>query len=159
MNENKTNINWYPGHMKKSLDEIQKVFKLVDMTCIILDARAIKASLNKNIYELVKSKPIIFVINKADMIYSRDCASIKEFVTAKDRAVFCSTVTTEGINEILSSICDLGEEKYKSKNIANPVYKVMVSGIPNVGKSSVINKLCKNTSAKVGNKPRSYTRT
>ena len=149
----KTSINWYPGHMKKSLEEIQKTFKLVDMTCIILDARAVISSLNKNIYELVKTKPIIYIINKRDTVQTTDYSSIKEFVTSKDRVVFCSTVTGEGILDIIKEINTLGQEKYQNKNIQNPVYKVMVCGIPNVGKSSIINKLCKNTSAKVGNKP------
>ena len=148
-----TSINWYPGHMKKSLEEIQKTFKLVDMTCIILDARAVMSSLNPNIYELVKTKPIIYIINKSDTVQTLDYSSIKEFVTSKDKVVFCSTVTGEGILDIIKEINILGKEKYQNKNIQNPVYKVMVCGIPNVGKSSIINKLCKNTSAKVGNKP------
>lgn len=148
-----TSINWYPGHMKKSLEEIQKTFKLVDMTCIILDARAVSSSLNKNIYELVKIKPIIYIINKSDTAQTLDYSSIKEFVTSKDKVVFCSTVTGEGIPDIIKAINVLGKEKYQNKAMQNPVYKVMVSGIPNVGKSSIINKLCKNTSAKVGNKP------
>lgn len=149
----KTSINWYPGHMKKSLEEIQKTFKLVDMTCIILDARAIKATLNKNIYELVRPKPIIFVINKSDMVSSANYTCIKELVSPGDKVIYSSAAIGSGISDILKAICELGTEKYKDKTIQNPVYKVMVCGIPNVGKSSIINKLCKNTSAKVGNKP------
>ena len=160
MNENKTNINWYPGHMARAMHEIKKDLKLIDIVLIILDARVPYASLNKEVYELVKSKTVIMVLNKKDL------ASITALKRAEDKykkdgcyTAIVNSITGEGIDTLINLIKEIGERvKYKDKTSSdfkkvNPVYRALVVGMPNVGKSSVINKMSGRKSAEVGNKP------
>ena len=160
MNENKTNINWFPGHMAKTIREIKRDLKLIDIVLIILDARVPYSSLNKEIYELVKSKTVIMVLNKKDL------ASITSLKRAEEKykkegcyTSLTNSVTGEGIDNLVTLINEIGERiKYKEKtsssyNSIKHVYRVLVVGMPNVGKSSVINKLSGRKSAEVGNKP------
>lgn len=157
---NKSVINWYPGHMAKAMREIKGDLKLIDIVLIILDARAPYASLNKEVYELVKDKTIIMVFNKADL------ANITALKNAEAKykkegcyVVSTNSITGEGINDLISLIKKLGE-KIKYENKTNKqykemkhVYRALVVGVPNVGKSSIINKMSGRKSAEVGNKP------
>ena len=155
----KSSINWYPGHMAKTLREIKADMKLIDIVLVILDARCPYASLNKEVYEIIKSKTVIMVFNKADL------ANITALnnAEAKYKKEGCYTVKTnsltgQGIDKVISYIKELGEKiasgkTSKSYKVLKPVYKVLVVGVPNVGKSSIINKLSGKKSAEVGNKP------
>ena len=158
--ENSTNINWFPGHMAKTLREIKRDLKLIDIVLIILDARVPYSSLNKEVYELVKSKTVIMVFNKKDL------ASVTSLRRAEEKykkdgcyTVSTNSVTGEGVENLINLIKEIGERiKYKDKTSSSyknikHVYRTLVVGMPNVGKSSLINKLSGRKSAEVGNKP------
>lgn len=157
---NKIDINWYPGHMAQAYNEIKKDLKYIDMVCIILDARIPYTSNNKAIYEMVKTKTVIMVFNKSDLADSVKLAKAEKTYQTKG----CYTIRTvankqEGINNLLTRIVEIGEKiKYKTKtnemySVMKPKYKVLVAGIPNVGKSSIINAMAKRKSAETGDKP------
>ena len=148
------------GHMVKALSEIRQDLKHIDIVCVVLDARVPYVSNNKELFEIIKSKSVIMVLNKSDLADKESLTKAEE----KYKKEGCYTVRTnsltgDGINELLSLVRELGP-RIKNKNKTsqmyqkmNNVYRVMVVGIPNVGKSSIINKLSGKASAKVGNKP------
>ena len=149
-----------PGHMAKTLREIKEDMKLMDIVLVILDARIPYASLNKDVYEIIKAKTVIIVFNKADLA---NITSLNN-AEAKYKQDGCYTIRTnsltgEGVDKLISVIKEIGKKiKYENKTSASykllkPVYRVLVVGVPNVGKSSIINKMSGRKSAEVGNKP------
>ena len=158
-NLNKTVINWFPGHMAKAISEIKNDLKLIDIVLVILDARVPYVSLNKEIYELVKSKTVIMALNKKDLASSVSLKkACKKYNMQGVYTVCTNSITGEGIDELLNVICNIGEKiKYKNKTSTSYIgvkkmYRVLVTGIPNVGKSSVINKMSGRNIAQVGNR-------
>jgi len=149
-----------PGHMVKTLNEIKQDLKLIDIVCIILDARVPFVSNNKDIYDIIKHKSVIMVFNKSDLADVEKLEQAeKKYKSEGCYTVRTNSVTGDGINNLLKTIRELGS-RIKNKNKTSSmysqmknVYRVMVVGIPNVGKSSLINKLVGKNSAKVGNKP------
>lgn len=148
-------INWFPGHMKKTLEEMQKNAKLCDAIIYVLDARVPESSFNPKIDSIVEHKPILYVLNKADLA---DENATKKFVQKfKDQGKnVISLVSSESKskNKILDELKKMLAEKIEknnNKNI-NVTYKVMVIGVPNTGKSSIINALASNAKTVTGNK-------
>lgn len=155
----KVSINWYPGHMAKTLREIKKDLKLIDIVLVILDARIPFASFNKEVHELIKSKTVILVFNKYDLanITALNNAEVK-YKKQGFYTVRTNSLTGEGIDKLISLIKELGskikeENSSNAKKVVKPVYRALVVGVPNVGKSSLINKLSGRKTAEVGNKP------
>ncbi len=150
-------INWYPGHMKKTRELINDNLKLVDLVIELLDARIPISSKNPEINKLIGSKNRVVLLNKSDL---SDQAILKEWIDYynehKIDAIPFNSITGEGMNRLLSSIKTLTKDKvealHKKGRRARPT-RLMVVGIPNVGKSSLINKLVGKKSAKTGNKP------
>lgn len=150
-------INWYPGHMKKSIDKIKESLKLVDIVAEIVDARIPFSSRNPLIDNVISNKPRLIILNKVDMAnpietkkwvqYFNDQAiKVVEYNSTKDRS------TKKIYNEAKSILKDLFDRRAE-KNIDNKTIKMMVVGIPNVGKSTFINNLSNRKGAKVGNRP------
>ena len=157
MNENKTNINWYPGHMAKTKKQIAEDLKLIDIVVEILDARAPIASINPDVNELVKDKLKIIILNKADLADENTTKKWIEYYKNKGiTAIAIEANQGKGIQKVIDKIRETYNEvkqKYINKGRIGKAIRVMVLGIPNVGKSTFINSIAKRNSAKVGNKP------
>lgn len=151
------NINWYPGHMKKTADSIRDNLKKVDVVLELIDARAPRASENPMIPELIGDKTRILIFNKGDLADSRENAKwLSHYKKNNIVAVSVNSNTGKGINELLDKIDEVMEgkrEKDRSKGIISERVRAMIIGIPNVGKSTLINTLANRKSAKVGNMP------
>lgn len=155
----KISISWYPGHMVKAQNEIKDSLKLIDIVVEVLDARIPISSQNPIIDNLAKNKTRIVVLNKSDLADNTKTKEFKEYF--KNKGIPCIDVNSENkgdIKRIIDEIKKQGEkiyfEKYKNKNIEiKPIYRALICGIPNVGKSTIINKISGKNSAAVGNKP------
>ncbi|AWI03980.1 ribosome biogenesis GTPase YlqF [Clostridium drakei] len=150
-------INWFPGHMAKTRREIKENLKLVDAIIEIRDARIVRSSKNPDIDDLCGNKPRIILLNKSDLSEEK---VTKEWIRAlsKDniRVLTVNCITGEGLKSIKAVVNELLQEKHerkKAKGIVNITDRVMVVGIPNVGKSSFINKVAKSSIAKTGDRP------
>lgn len=157
MNENKMNINWYPGHMAKTKKQIIEDLKLIDIVIEILDARVPLASQNPDIEEIIKDKKKIILLNKADLADNNITKSWIDFYKNKGiKAIAVESNTSKGIKDVIEAIkleyVNI-KEKYMQKGRIGKAIRVMVVGIPNVGKSTFINSIAKRNTAKVGNKP------
>jgi len=150
-------INWFPGHMARTKREIKESLKLVDAVIEIRDARIIKASKNPDIESICGSKPRIILLNKSDL---SEEGTTKQWISylSEDNvrilAVNCNT--GQGLKSIRPMLNELLEEKHnrmKKKGVSKIVDRAMVVGIPNVGKSSFINKMARSSIAKTGDRP------
>lgn len=150
-------INWFPGHMAKTRREIKENLKLVDAVIEIRDSRIVKSSANPEINTICKDKPRIILLNKCDLSEEKVTkAWINTLSKDNVRALAVNSLNGLGLNSIRGELDKLLKEKIdrlKQKGIMNVIIRVMVVGIPNVGKSSFINKMAKNTAAKIGDKP------
>ena len=155
--ENTMNINWYPGHMAKTKRQIMEDVRLVDIIIELLDARIPISSQNPDIAEITKNKKKIIVLNKCDLADERQNKKWVEYFNHKNiPAVLTDSNSGKGIDECVRKVEKVMEEDLKiqaEKGRIGRKIKAMVLGIPNVGKSSFINRISKKTSAGVGNKP------
>ncbi len=148
-------INWFPGHMNKALKDIAEQLKKVDVVTYLLDARIPISSFNPTLDKLTENKPVLYVINKIDMA---DESKIKNFLP-KFQGLNCDVIlynsTLSGKSElILSKIKKLASnkiEKYKAKGVKATI-RTMVVGIPNCGKSTLVNNLCKKAKTTTGDR-------
>jgi len=153
----KTNINWYPGHMLKTKKQIAEDIKLIDVVVEILDARVPLASQNPDIRELIANKKKVVVLNKSDLANENETKKwLQYFKNQEVKAIATDSNLGNGIKETLRAIQQLMEEeiqKAASKGRINRNIRIMIVGIPNVGKSSFINRMINKKSAEVGNRP------
>ncbi len=156
MEENKTNINWYPGHMLKTKKQIIEDLKLIDIVIEILDARIPKASQNPDIKEITANKKKIVILNKSDLANETETKKWIEYFNKQGiPAIATDSNVGKGIKEILRIVQNIMQdeiEKAANKGM-NKKIRLMICGIPNVGKSSFINRITNKKSAEVGNKP------
>ncbi|WPC40703.1 ribosome biogenesis GTPase YlqF [Clostridium sp. JS66] len=150
-------INWFPGHMAKTRREIKENLKLVDAIIEIRDARIVRSSKNPDIDDLCGNKPRIILLNKSDLSEEKVTKEwIKTLSKDNIRVLTVNCITGEGLKGIRAVVNELLQEKHermKAKGIVNITDRVMVVGIPNVGKSSFINKIAKSSIAKTGDRP------
>ncbi len=151
------NINWYPGHMAKTKRQIVEDLKLIDVVVEILDARIPLSSQNPDIGQYTKGKKRLVVLNKSDLSSEEENKKwVQYFENNNVPAVLVDASSGKGINEAIRKIEKIyneDEEKYSNKGRIGKSIRVMILGIPNVGKSSFINRITKKNSALVGNKP------
>ncbi len=151
------NINWYPGHIAKAEKKLKEQINIVDVVIEVLDARIPLSSSYPNIENLLKNKPRLILLNKFDLA---NCEETKKWIkTIKDKTgcfvLATSANDNKDISKILNKVTELGEAKIISlvkKGLLPRAVRVMVIGMPNVGKSSVINKIIKKSKAKTGSK-------
>ena len=162
MEENKTNINWYPGHMAKTKKQILEDLKLVDVVIELLDARIPRSSQNPDIAELIKNKKRMVVLNKSDLADEEETARwIKYFKNKNIPAVDVDSNKGKGVQVVIKEIEKLMDDELRNqiqKGRIRKTIRVMIVGIPNVGKSSFINRISKRTTMAVGNRPGVTTR-
>ena len=151
------NIQWFPGHMTRTKRQIQSQLKLIDAVAVILDARVPYSSCNPDLRSIINNKPRMVILNKSDMA---DPAETKKWLNAfKERNIYAVAVdckTGKGLNMFIPTVKKLLADKIKSwedKGMTGRTIKVMIVGIPNVGKSSFINKMAKQNRAKVEDRP------
>lgn len=151
------NIQWYPGHMTKAKRMMEENIKLVDVVIEMLDARVPLSSRNPELANIAKNKPRIIILNKIDLADDMMTKKWTSFFKAEGAAVVeVNSRDGKGINNIFLTAKDVCKEKIQrnlARGIINKPIRAMVVGIPNVGKSTFINKLVGRASAKTGNKP------
>lgn len=156
-NKGKTNINWYPGHMLKTKKQIIEDLKLIDVVIEILDARIPISSQNPDIKKIINNKKQIVLLNKCDLADEKQTQKwVQEFKNQGIIAIPTDSNTGKGTKDIIKKIQEIMTEDIKkavAKGRTKRNIRIMIVGIPNVGKSSLINRLANKKSAQVGNKP------
>ena len=149
-------INWFPGHMKKALEEMQAEVKNVDAVIYVLDARAPKACLNPSFVKIIGNKPILFILNKCDLANEQ---KVKEFaqnlISENSKCLLLNSTASGALNKVtnaLNELCKNQIERFINKGV-NYYVRAMVLGVPNSGKSTLVNNLCGSARAVTGNKP------
>lgn len=151
------NINWYPGHMKKTGDMLKDNLKLVNIVIEVIDARIPESSRNPQFDKIFKDKKRLLVLNKYDLADPFLSRSWKEYYKniGLSAVLYNSTDSKERRkleNALAESSCEI-IERYKKRGLINKTIKAMIVGIPNVGKSTLINSLAKRKSVRTGNMP------
>lgn len=157
LSQNSQYIQWFPGHMARTKRQIQADLKLVDAVAEIIDARLPLSSRNPDLSGLIGNKPRVILMNKCDLADPKATRQWIEYFKNKGiRAVELDCRSGKGMNNFVSVMEEVLEDKiavWKSKGMKNRSIRVMIVGIPNVGKSSFINRISKTTKAKVEDRP------
>lgn len=147
------NINWYPGHMKKTRELIKDNLKLVDLVIEVLDARIPISSRNPIIDELVGSKPRVIALNKTDIASDKETKRWREyFANEGSTPVAINAQSGSGVSNLLKLLERMENQLSEGKMRQKPL-RMMIVGVPNVGKSSLINRLTGRKATQIGNKP------
>lgn len=153
----KVSINWFPGHMAKTRRQIEEDLKLVDIVIELLDARIPISSQNPDLKNILKNKTIIKVLNKSDLADNKENERWKEYFNKQGTpAIIVDSNTGFGIDETIRKIEEMMKDKLEMLSERGRIgrkIRAMIVGIPNVGKSSFINRVAKRNTAEVGNKP------
>ena len=156
-NDNQMNIQWYPGHMTKTRRMMEEDLKLVDAVCEILDARIPISSRNPDIDSICGNKPRMVILNRIDLADPQMVRVWSDYFRARGMAVLATDCKTKkGINGFVPAVRLLLAEKlqrYAEKGQVGRPLKIMVVGIPNVGKSTFINQIAGRKGAKAENRP------
>lgn len=149
-------INWFPGHMRKTLKTLSEEIKNVDVVLYVLDSRAPYSCLNPSFVKIIGHKPIVYVLNKADLVPEEDLKDWKKYFEALPNSTTVSLNSTVSNNKaIISGIRKILKGKidfYLAKG-AKKTFRAMIIGVPNCGKSTLANNLCGKAKTITGNKP------
>ena len=155
--ENTQNIHWYPGHMTKTRRQMEQCIKLVDGVVEIIDARIPMSSRNPEIDSVTAHRPRIILLNKADIADSAATSRWISYFSAQGaKAIACDCKTGRGLNHFADEVRKLLADKiaqWEAKGMGGRSIRLMIVGIPNVGKSSFINRMAKGGKAKVADRP------
>lgn len=150
-------IQWFPGHMTKTRRKIQASLKLVDAVAEITDARIPVGSRNPELHKIIENKPRIILMNKCDMA---DPSQTARWVSCYQKegvlAIPVDCKSGRGLNQFIPKVRELLKDRiiqWEQKGMVNRTIRVMIVGIPNVGKSSFINRMAKQNRAKVEDRP------
>ena len=147
------NINWYPGHMKKTRELIRDNLKLVDLVIEVLDARIPNSSRNPIIDEIVGNKPRVIALNKTDIASDKETKRwLEYFAREGSTPVAINAQSGSGVSSLLK-ILERIEKQLSEGRMRQKPLRMMIVGVPNVGKSSLINRLTGRKAAQIGNKP------
>ncbi len=147
-------IQWFPGHMTKAMRMMEENLSLVDGVIFVLDARCPAASFNLRLKKLVNNKPVLYILNKGDLADERADVLLKLIREQGAVAVRINAVNTSSKRDILGAIEKIVAEK-RAKALEkgyNKVFRFMVAGVPNTGKSTLINLLAGSRRAETGDK-------
>lgn len=157
MKKDKLHIHWYPGHIAKAERKLKEQLSLVDAVIEVLDARIPLSSCYENITGLLGEKPRLILLNKADLT---EKSELKKWISVLEKNSGCPVLTTDAknskdLNQIVKKVIELSEPRIQalmSRGLLRRPARVMVVGMPNVGKSSIINKLTRSSKTKIGAK-------
>ncbi|MBG9455157.1 GTPase [Lysinibacillus sphaericus] len=150
-------IQWFPGHMAKARREVTEKLKLVDIIFELIDARLPLSSRNPMIDEVINQKPRLLILNKQDMADEHETRKwVDYFAQRGHKAVAINSLEGKGLQQVTKAAQEILKEKFdrmKSRGMKPRAIRAMIVGIPNVGKSTLINRLAKKNIAKTGNTP------
>ncbi len=155
-NSGKMNINWYPGHMAKTKKQIMDDLKLIDVVIELLDARIPVSSRNPDIKSITNNKRKIILLNKCDLADQKTNEAWVNKLSKEAPTILTDASSGRGIDKVNKKIEELMKEELErqaARGRKNKTIRVMIIGIPNVGKSSFINRIAKKNTAEVGNRP------
>lgn len=149
-------INWFPGHMNKTLKEMQSLSKLCNCFVYVLDARSPKACLNPEFVKIIGEKPIVYVLNKSDKANEQATTKWKQYFNnlPNSKCVVTNATISKSCGVIVNAIMSLLADKVagNKERQVKFVFRAMVLGVPNSGKSTIVNNLCGKTRAVTGDK-------
>lgn len=153
----KKNINWFPGHMAKAIRQVKDKMKLVDLILEVRDARVALSSGNRFLDEILGDKPKLIILNKSNLAEPENMQLWKNwFKNNQQSAIFINALNQKSIKAISNEARKIMQpkwEKYIRKQITPPPLRMMIVGVPNTGKSTLINRLTKRNAAKTGDRP------
>ncbi|MCX4366526.1 MAG: ribosome biogenesis GTPase YlqF [Clostridia bacterium] len=149
-------IQWFPGHMTKALRMMEENVKLVDSVIYVLDARCISASFNPSFTKLINNKTVLYIVNKCDLVEKSDADRwAKYFRDKKYSFIMTSSLSGKDRSRIVEALKNINRdmiERYRAKGVKKSV-RAMVIGVPNSGKSTLINSLCGVKRTVTGDRP------
>lgn len=157
MKKDKTHIHWYPGHIAKAEKKLKEQLSLVDAVIEVIDARLPLSSSYDNISGLLNEKPRFLLVNKSDLVDKNELKKFTEYLQEKNKTVVIPTDAkhSKDLNIIVKYAVQISEPRIQAlmaKGLLRRPARIMVVGMPNVGKSSIINKLTRSSKTKIGAK-------
>ena len=157
INTNSKILNWYPGHMTKAVRSMKEELKLIDLVIELIDARVPLSSRNPELDSLSRGKARFLLMTKTDLADPQATAAWRSFFNSKGLTVLCTDARSgkdrAAVEESIRAALREKTERDRARGIINRPLRVMIAGIPNVGKSTLINSLAKKTAAKTGDRP------